>query len=59
MGSVVQIALSLAVVFAVILAAAGIFIVLRRPRTERTKGLLMIAVAAVTVVNIWLLTAPL
>lgn len=55
---ILQVVLSVAVLAAIMLAAAGIFILLRRPASERAKGLLMLAVAGVTLVNIWLLTAP-
>ncbi|MEE4350340.1 MAG: hypothetical protein V2J26_08940 [Pacificimonas sp.] len=58
MSMVLQIALSLAVLFAIILAGGGLYIVVKRPAKERIKGLLMIAVAIVTVANVWLLTAP-
>ncbi|MBV7256724.1 hypothetical protein KCG44_07985 [Pacificimonas sp. WHA3] len=59
MSGFVNIAMSLAVLFAFILAAGGAFILVRRPRAERTKGLLMLAVAVVTLGNVWLLSAPL
>ena len=58
MSSLITIALSVAVIFAFVLVAGGIYILLKRPRPERIKGVLMIAVAAVTLINIWLLSAP-
>ena len=58
MSGVLNIALAVAVIFAIVLAIGGAFILVRRPRGERIKGLLMLAVAAVTLVNVWLLTAP-
>ncbi len=58
MSTVATIALSLAVIFAFVLMAGGVYILLKRPRGERIKGLLMIAVAVVTVGNVWLLSAP-
>ncbi|MEM8825992.1 MAG: hypothetical protein AAGD40_03580 [Pseudomonadota bacterium] len=56
--TILNTALSLAIIFAFVLAGGGLYILLRRPRRERTKGLLMVAVAIVTVMNVWLLTAP-
>lgn len=58
MTSLLPIILSIAVIAAVIIGAAGAFIVVKRP-AERKKGLLMVAVAAVTLANVWLLSAPL
>ncbi|MGB7406546.1 MAG: hypothetical protein WA906_12725 [Pacificimonas sp.] len=55
---ILNISLSLAILFAGVLVAGGVYILVKRPRAERTKGLLMIAVAVVTVGNVWLLTAP-
>ncbi|MBZ6379887.1 hypothetical protein B5C34_13740 [Pacificimonas flava] len=58
MEILLKIALSVAVIGAFALLVGGAYILLRRPRAERKKGLLMIAVAVVTVTNVWLLTAP-
>lgn len=57
MGTLLSIAFSAAVLVAIALTVAGLYILIRRPR-ERIKGLLMIAVAIVTFANVWLLTAP-
>lgn len=57
MGTLLSIAFSAAVLVAIALTVAGLYILIRRPR-ERFKGLLMIAVAIVTFANVWLLTAP-
>lgn len=57
MQDVLGVALSIAVLVALALTAAGIYILVRRPH-ERIKGLLMIAVAIVTIANVWFLTAP-
>ena len=58
MSGLFGIALSIAIIFALVLAAGGTYIVVKRPRGERSKGLLMIAVAVVTIANVWLLSAP-
>ncbi|MGB3721284.1 MAG: hypothetical protein WA979_00515 [Pacificimonas sp.] len=58
MSNIATIALSLAVIFAFVLAAGGVYILLKRPRSERIKGLLMVAVSVVTIGNVWLLSAP-
>lgn len=58
MSGFLGIALSAAVIFSFVLAAGGLYILARRPRPERIKGILMIAVAGVTLVNVWLLSAP-
>ena len=58
MNNVLAIALSIAVIFSFVLAIGSVYILLKRPRKERVKGLLMLGVAAVTLTNVWLLTAP-
>jgi len=49
--------LSFAVIAAFIIGGGGVWIMLKRPE-ERKKGLLMVGVAIVTLVNVWLLAAP-
>ena len=58
MTGIAGFAMSIAVLVAIVLTAGGVYILAKRPRRERIKGLLMIAVAIVTVGNVWLLTAP-
>lgn len=50
--------LSFAVIAAFIIGGAGIYILLKRPM-ERRKGMLMLAAGIVTLLNVWLLSAPL
>ena len=58
MGGLRGAASAIAVIVAIVLSVAGAFIIVRRPPGERSKGILMIAVAIVTVANVWLLTSP-
>jgi hypothetical protein len=58
MNDVMTIIVSLSVIAAFAIGGAGIYILARRPAAERKKGVLMIAVAVVTLANVWLLTAP-
>ena len=51
------IVMTLAVAAALVIGGAGGFILLRKP-DDRRRGWLMIGVALVTLVNVWLLTAP-
>jgi hypothetical protein len=53
----ISIALSLAIVAAFAIGGGGLYILLKRP-AERRRGLLMVLVAAITIANVWLLTAP-
>lgn len=57
MTGMLPIILSLAVLASFVIGGAGVWTVLKRPG-ERRKGLLMIGVAVVTLVNVWLLAAP-
>ncbi|MBA4757161.1 hypothetical protein [Sphingosinicella sp.] len=57
MTNMLAIILSFAVIAALIIGGGGVWIVLKRPG-ERNKGLLMVGVAIVTLVNVWLLAAP-
>ncbi len=50
----VPLLLSIGVLVCLALTAGGLFILLRRPANERMRGLLMLAVGLVTMMNIWL-----
>lgn len=58
MSGFLTIVLSTAVIAAFVIGGSGVYIALKRP-AERRKGLLMIVVALVTIINVWLLSAPL
>ncbi|MBW7947577.1 MAG: hypothetical protein H3C60_14390 [Sphingomonadaceae bacterium] len=57
MTNMLAIILSFAVIAAFVIGSGGVWIALKRPG-ERKKGLLMVGVAIVTLVNVWLLAAP-
>lgn len=57
MTNMLAIILSFAVIAAFIIGGGGVWIMLKRP-DERKKGLLMVGVAIVTLINVWLLAAP-
>ena len=50
----ISLLLSIGVLASLALLAGGAFILLRRPAHERKRGLLMLAVGLVTMINIWL-----
>lgn len=57
MTNMLAIILSFAVIAAFVIGGGGVWIMLKRP-AELKKGLLMVGVAIVTLVNVWLLAAP-
>lgn len=54
MSGLVATMLSIGVLAALALIAGGGYILLRRPRPERRRGLLMLTAGLVTLVNVWL-----
>jgi hypothetical protein len=57
MTNMLAIILSFAVIAAFIIGGSGVWIMLKRP-AERKKGLLMVGVAIVTIVNVLLIATP-
>lgn len=57
MSEALGIIISFAVIAAFIIGGAGVYVLLKRPG-ERRRGVLMVGVALVTLVNVWLLAAP-
>lgn len=49
--------LSFAVIASFVIGSGGVYILVKRP-TDRRRGVLMIGVAIVTMVNVWLMAAP-
>lgn len=58
MNEITTAIMSLAVIAAFLIGGSGVYILLRKP-AERRKGLLMVLVGAITLVNVWMLSAPL
>lgn len=57
MTNTLAIILSFAVIASFIIGGSGVWIILKRP-AERKKGLLMVGVAIVTLVNVFLIATP-